>query len=120
MQELRWAEPSRFKVSQASRFQGKSNRKDKVNYPTLAAQKTRVEDGAPSNFSLLRKSSLRKLFVTAAAEELFDFADVRGAGVGGEALHENLSVLFFKDSAVEQDEQAAVAERADEASEALL
>ncbi len=55
-----------------------------------------------------------------AAEELFDFADVGGAGVGGEALDEDFAVLFFEDAIVEQDEQATVVEGADEASEALL
>jgi len=55
-----------------------------------------------------------------AAEELFDFANVGGAGVGGKALDENFSILFFEDAVVEQDEEAAVVEGADEASEALL
>ena len=55
-----------------------------------------------------------------AAEELFDFADVRGAGVGGKALDEDLAVLLFENAIVEQNEEAAVIERADQASEALL
>jgi len=55
-----------------------------------------------------------------AAEELFDFADVGGAGVGGKALDEDLAVLLFENAIVEQNEEAAVIERADQASEALL
>ena len=55
-----------------------------------------------------------------AAEELFDFADVRGAGVGGKAGNENLSVAHFENAVVQEDEEAAVVEGADEASETLL
>ena len=46
---------------------------------------------------------LRNLVVVGAAEELFDFADVRGSGVGGEALDKDFAVLFFEDAAIEQD-----------------
>lgn len=72
-------------------------------------------DGDGAN-GIRRHNSL----VVAAAEELFHFAQVGGARVGGEALHKHFSVLFFEDAVVEQDEQAAIVERADEASETLL
>ena len=55
-----------------------------------------------------------------AAEELFDFADIRGAGVGGETFDKDPAILFLEDAIVHEREQATVVEGADEASEALL
>ena len=48
----------------------------------------------------LRTFKFLNTLLVGAAEELFDFADVRGAGVGGKALDEDFSVLFFQDAIV--------------------
>ena len=54
------------------------------------------------------------------AEELFDRAEVGSAFVVGKAIEEDAAVLFFQDAVVEQDEEAAVVEGANEASKALF
>src|SRR6185437_3701115 len=53
-------------------------------------------------------------------EEAFDFGDVVGAAVGWEGVEEGGAVARGADARVEQHEDAAVCERADEAAEALL
>ncbi len=53
-------------------------------------------------------------------EEAFHFGDVVGAAVGGEGFEEGLAVAGGADAGVEEHEDAAVGEGADEAAEALL
>src|ERR1700761_8002218 len=55
-----------------------------------------------------------------ALEELFDFGDVVGAAIGWERVEESGAVARGADARVEQHENAAVGEGADEAAETLL
>ena len=53
-------------------------------------------------------------------EELFDVGDVVGEAVGWEGVEEDAAVALALDAGVEEHEDAAVVEAADEAAEALL
>src|SRR5262249_45227419 len=56
----------------------------------------------------------------AGGEELLHHVQIRRAAVRGQALYERPAVLFLEDAVVEQGEQAAVVERADQAAKALF
>ena len=55
-----------------------------------------------------------------AVEKLFYHSHICRLLVIRQAVDEDASVLFFQDAVVEQDEKAAVVERADQASESLF
>src|SRR5580700_3137554 len=57
---------------------------------------------------------------SSAFEEAFDFGDVVGAAVGWERVEKDGAVARGADARVEEHEDAAVSEGADEATEALL
>ena len=70
--------------------------------------------------TLVMRSSCCAWSGAAGCEEGFDVGDGFGDAVGREGLEEYLAVALGGDAWIEEDEDAAVLERADEAAEALL